>query len=76
MCIRDRSNVEQNIAVQQLLQDMIEEDSEIITIIAGAEAGDDTTAAIEQWLEAEYPEIEMDLHHGQQPVYPYLFSVE
>lgn len=70
------SNVEKNIAVQQLLQDMIEEDSEIITIIAGAEADDDTTAAIEQWLEAEYPEIEMDLHHGQQPVYPYLFSVE
>ncbi|MCD8837905.1 fatty acid kinase catalytic subunit FakA [Staphylococcus arlettae] len=70
------SNVDQNIAIQQLLQDMIEEDSEIITIIAGAEADDDTTAAIEQWLEAEYPEIEMDLHHGQQPVYPFLFSVE
>ncbi|MCD8878418.1 fatty acid kinase catalytic subunit FakA [Staphylococcus kloosii] len=63
-------------AIKALLANMIEEDSEIITIIAGAEATSDNTEQTIDWLEAKYPEIEIDQHDGQQPVYPYLFAVE
>lgn len=34
------------------------------------------TAEIETWVEETYPDIELDQHDGQQPVYQYLFSVE
>lgn len=62
--------------VKGLLSQMIEEDSEIITMIVGEDANETVTAEIETWLEETYPDIELDQHDGQQPVYQYLFSVE
>ena len=55
---------------------MIQDDSEIITMIVGEDANASLTSGIETWLETSYPEIELDQHDGQQPVYQYLFSVE
>ena len=62
--------------VKGLLSQMIEEDSEIITMIVGEDANETVTAEIETWVEETYPDIELDQHDGQQPVYQYLFSVE
>ena len=62
--------------VKGLLSQMIEEDSEIITMIVGEDANEAVTAEIEAWLEETYPDVELDQHDGQQPVYQYLFSVE
>lgn len=62
--------------VKGLLSEMIHEDSEIITMIVGEDTSDAVTSQIESWVESAYPEVELDQHHGQQPVYPYLFSVE
>ncbi|MDH9160391.1 fatty acid kinase catalytic subunit FakA [Staphylococcus succinus] len=62
--------------VKGLLSEMIHEDSEIITMIVGEDTSDAVTSQIESWIESAYPEVELDQHHGQQPVYPYLFSVE
>ncbi len=61
--------------VKGLLSQMIEEDSEIITMIVGEDANETVTAEIETWVEETYPDIELDQHDGQQPVYQYLFSV-
>ncbi|MBO0466308.1 DAK2 domain-containing protein [Enterococcus plantarum] len=58
------------------LKRMIDEDTEIVTIIVG-EGG--TMKEAEKFVEAltaEYEEIETELHEGGQPVYPYLFSAE
>lgn len=62
--------------VKGLLSQMIEEDSEIITMIVGEDADESVTAEIETWVEETYPDVELDHHDGQQPVYQYLFSVE
>ncbi len=62
--------------VKGLLSEMVHEDSEIITMIVGEDTSDAVTSQIESWIESAYPEVELDQHHGQQPVYPYLFSVE
>ena len=63
-------------AAQSLLETMIAEDSEIVTLIVGAEANQSETESIVSWVEANYEDVELDVHQGDQPVYPYLISVE
>ncbi|WP_427704786.1 fatty acid kinase catalytic subunit FakA [Staphylococcus sp. Mo2-6] len=70
------SNENEFETVKGLLSEMIQDDSEIITMIIGEDANASLTSDIETWLEASYPEVELDQHEGQQPVYQYLFSVE
>ncbi|MBL1228346.1 DAK2 domain-containing protein [Enterococcus sp. BWB1-3] len=58
------------------LNRMIDEDTEIITIIVGE---DGTLAEAEKLSEAitsEHEDLETEIHEGDQPVYPYLFSAE
>ena len=59
-----------------LMEQMVTDDSEIITLISGQDANAEETEALIEWIEAQYPEVEIDEHDGQQPVYPYLFAVE
>ena len=70
------SNENEFETVKGLLSEMIQDDREIITMIVGEDANASLTSDIETWLETSYPEIELDQHDGQQPVYQYLFSVE
>ncbi|MGC6769280.1 DAK2 domain-containing protein [Enterococcus sp. LJL128] len=58
------------------LKRMVDEDTEIVTIIIG-EGG--TAAEAEKLaadLTTEYEDLETEIHEGNQPVYPYLFSAE
>lgn len=59
-----------------LLDKMIDEGADIITIIYGEEIDGQQANELAQALEARYPEIEIEVHYGGQPVYHYLFSVE
>lgn len=59
-----------------LLQHLVTEGREIVTIIEGTDAPASTTAALRIWLEAERPEVQIECHKGGQPLYPYLFGVE
>ncbi|MDQ0876611.1 DAK2 domain fusion protein YloV [Paenibacillus sp. V4I3] len=63
-------------ACKKLLEEMIEESSEIVTILTGEDAVDAETKELEAFIQAAYPEIEIELHPGGQPLYAYLFSVE
>lgn len=63
-------------ATKGLLDNMIDEGSEIVTILTGEEASDEETGAILAYIKEMYPEVEVELHDGGQPVYSYLFSVE
>ncbi|WP_125684037.1 DAK2 domain-containing protein [Levilactobacillus yonginensis] len=55
---------------------MLDDESEIITIIYGA----DTTAEVAEQLQAQVEalddDLETEVHEGDQPVYPFLISVE
>jgi DAK2 domain fusion protein YloV len=63
-------------ASKKLLREMIEEGSEIVTILSGVDAKDDDMEELEAYIREMYPEIEIELHPGGQPLYPYIFSVE
>ncbi|OPH53009.1 hypothetical protein BC351_32660 [Paenibacillus ferrarius] len=63
-------------ACKKLLEAMIEEGSEIVTILTGEDAKEEETEELEAFIQAMYPEMEVELHPGGQPLYAYLFSVE
>lgn len=63
-------------ASQALLSNMLENGDEIVTILIGAETSYEDTTALSQWLEETYPNVEVEIHEGGQPLYYYLFSVE
>ncbi|GEN47413.1 DAK2 domain-containing protein [Ligilactobacillus pobuzihii] len=58
------------------VKSMLEDDSEIVTIIIG-EDGDSTDAQkVKEAILTENDELEIEIHEGDQPLYPYLISVE
>ncbi|MCE3200544.1 DAK2 domain-containing protein [Paenibacillus sonchi] len=63
-------------ASQALLGSMLENGDEIVTVLTGAESEDRVTDALENWLAEAYPQVEVEIHTGGQPLYYYLFSVE
>ena len=59
-----------------LLEHLITDEREIVTIIEGVDAPASTTAALRTWIETERPDVQIECHKGGQPLYPYLFGVE
>ncbi|MFS9240264.1 DAK2 domain-containing protein [Streptococcus australis] len=55
---------------------MLDEDSEIVTIYIGEDGKEEVANDLAQNLMAKYEDVEVEIHQGNQPVYPYLFSVE
>ncbi len=48
----------------------------LVTIIEGEGSGAADTRRITEWLRDHRPDVETEVHHGGQPLYPYLFSIE
>jgi len=63
-------------AATQLLDHLISDDREILTILAGADSTSDMTGELSAWMAEHHPGITVEVHHGGQPLYPYLFGVE
>lgn len=63
-------------AATGLLAALIDDTHEIVTVISGAEATEADTAAICAWLEAEHPDLEVEVHNGGQPLYVFEFGIE
>lgn len=63
-------------AATTLLSHILDDEHELLTVIAGDEADETATAAIEAWVEANHPEVEVEVHDGGQPLYPYYFGLE
>jgi uncharacterized protein len=61
---------------KQLLDALIDEESEIVTMIYGEEATEEEVEAIVSYIEEAHPDVEVEVHDGKQPLYPFIFSVE
>jgi len=62
--------------VEGLLAKLLDDTHEIVTLIEGDGATQADTRRITGWLEERFPQVEAEVHHGGQPLYPYLFSIE
>ena len=70
------SNPDVTATLKATFAKMIDEDSEIITIYVGEDGSQDLAEEMADYLESTYEDIEVEIHDGKQPVYPYLMSVE
>jgi DAK2 domain fusion protein YloV len=63
-------------AAMDLLAKLVTDEHELVTVIEGLEAAKAETRRITEWLEEHRPGVGREVHHGGQPLYPYLFSIE
>jgi DAK2 domain fusion protein YloV len=70
--------VEQQVgaAAVTLLGELVTDRHEIVTIIEGEGSSAATTRQITEWLGEHRPGASAEVHHGGQPLYPYLFGIE
>ncbi len=63
-------------AVAALLEHLVGSSAEIVTVVEGADATPLSSAAIHSWLAEHRADVQVEVHRGGQPLYPYLFGVE
>jgi dihydroxyacetone kinase-like predicted kinase len=59
-----------------LLNRLIDDDSELVTVVLGADARAADTNKLREHLGLQHPHVEVEVHSGDQPLYPYLIGVE
>ncbi|WP_223588564.1 DAK2 domain-containing protein [Neobacillus bataviensis] len=69
-------NKEKGKAAEDLLSKMLDEDSEILTVIYGEDVSEDEVNSLTHFVEENYGDIEIEIHNGQQPLYSFIFSIE
>ncbi|MBZ1354492.1 DAK2 domain-containing protein [Streptococcus sp. LPB0406] len=70
------SNPDMMETLEETFAHMLDEDSEIVTIYVGEDGSEELANELAQVLAEKYEDVEVEIHQGGQPVYPYLFSVE
>jgi DAK2 domain fusion protein yloV len=59
-----------------MIEKMLDEDSEIVTIIYGRDSNKKQAEEVQAKLEESHDDLEFEIHDGGQPVYSFLVSVE
>lgn len=70
------TNPDRETATIDMVKHMLDEDSELVTIIYGADATKAAADKLSTAIQALDDELEIEIHEGDQPVYPFLVSVE
>lgn len=60
----------------ETLKQMIDDDTEIVTILIGEDGTSEEASLLEEALLEMDSDLEVEIHQGDQPVYPYLFAAE
>lgn len=61
---------------QKLITTMIDDETSVVTIIYGEEATEEMAEELKAYISSNFPDVEVEVHYGGQPVYTFLFSVE
>jgi len=63
-------------AALDLIRDMMEGHEEVITFYTGKDADSNTTKQLTEKISQLFPRVDIEVHKGGQPLYPYIFSIE
>ncbi|MDF2520729.1 MAG: dihydroxyacetone kinase [Clostridia bacterium] len=61
---------------KELLEQMVDEDASLVSIYYGKETSEEDAEKLAAFVQENYPECEVDMHFGGQPLYYYIISVE
>lgn len=70
------SKTDKQEVTKELLSNMLDEDSEIVTIIYGEDSSEEEAQELAEFIEEKYPDAEAEIHNGKQPIYSFILSVE
>ena len=62
--------------VKDLIKEMSDEDSELLSIYYGSDVTEEDANSLVEVITEEYPDYEIELHPGNQPIYYYIVSLE
>ena len=60
----------------EMLEQLVDDDSELISLYYGQDVTEEEADAFTQEVEKLYPDIDVDVHCGGQPIYYYVLAVE
>jgi uncharacterized protein len=63
-------------AAGKLIDALSDDDSELVTVLVGADARPGDTDRLRDLVGLARPHVELEVHEGDQPLYPYLIGVE
>ncbi|MFJ7950486.1 DAK2 domain-containing protein [Lysinibacillus sp. NPDC096418] len=63
-------------AAEKVIVDLVDENSEIVTIIYGENTTEEQANELAAFIEDRYPDAEVEVFNGKQGLYPYIISVE
>ena len=80
MGIGDKSilavGTDMNTVTLEMLDKMIDEDTEMVSIYFGSDSSEDDASVIAEAIEEKYPDVDVEVNEGGQPIYYYVISVE
>lgn len=62
--------------VIELVKEMKDDSSELLSVYYGSDVSEEDATSMEELLKEKYPDLEVELHTGNQPIYYYIVSVE
>lgn len=60
----------------ETVEQMVDDDTELISIYYGEDMNEDEADTLRDKIEAQYPDCDVELNQGGQPIYYYIISVE
>lgn len=63
-------------AAKKVLSDLIDEDSEIVTILYGEGVSEEQADELSNYIEENNSDLEVEIVDGKQSLYPFIFSIE
>jgi DAK2 domain fusion protein YloV len=63
-------------AAEKVITDLVDANTEIVTVIYGEDTSEENASELIQFIEENYPDVEVELFNGKQGLYPYIISVE
>ena len=70
------TNKDKLVVLVDLVDKMVDDYSSIITLIYGQDVNESEALVVKKTLEEKYPDLDLDVRAGGQPVYSFLIGVE
>lgn len=65
-----------NVVTMELIEKMCDDDVAMITLFYGEDVSEEDAEELKEQVQDKYPDIDVELYEGNQPLYYYLISVE
>lgn len=70
------SDASLEMVTEELAKKLIDEDAEIVTILYGEDVNESDAEKLADFIESLNEEVEVEIHNGKQPLYPFILAVE